>query len=61
MTADGYISGKSRPSYLITTRNHISGLDASLGFGVASATLQGFGVASTTLQGFGVASTTALF
>ena len=40
----------------------ISGLDAaSLGFGVASTTLQGFGVASTTLQGFGVASTTTLF
>ena len=35
-------------SYLITTRNHISGLDASLGFGVASAMLQGFGVASMT-------------
>ena len=48
MTAGGYISGKRRPSYLITTRNHISGLDASLGFGVASTTLIGFGVASTT-------------
>ena len=48
MTAGGYISGKRRPSYLITTRNHISGFDTSLGFGEASATLQGFGVASTT-------------
>ena len=35
-------SGKRRTSQLITIRNHVSGLDAaSLGFGVASATLQG--------------------
>ena len=40
---DGYISGKNVELILI------SGLDAaSLGFGVASTTLQGFGVASTT-------------
>ena len=53
---DGYISGKRTTSYLIIVRNHIliSGLDAaSLGFGVASTTLQGFGVASRTLQGGG--------
>ena len=42
---NGYISGKrSKESYIL-----ISGLDAaSLGFGVASTTLQGFGVAATT-------------
>ena len=47
---DGYISGKRRPSYSYSQQGIIliNGLDASLGFGVASATLQGFGVASTT-------------